>query len=77
MKTDLIGQKFSRLLVLEKIGVKKSAKGLICVNNDLTLTEQVSPEKEQTGLLQTVFLNGKLIRNHTLNEVRNRLLRSK
>jgi len=54
-------------------GVKKSAKGLLRVNEDLTLSEQVSVEDEATGLLTTVFLDGKLMNITTLQEMRERV----
>lgn len=54
-------------------GVKKSAKGLLRVNEDLTLSECVSIEEEKTGLLETVFLNGVLTREHSLAEIRQRV----
>jgi nicotinamide phosphoribosyltransferase len=55
-------------------GVKKSAKGLLRVNADLSLTECVSEEEEKQGLLQTVFLNGSHHNSTTLCRIRNRLL---
>lgn len=64
-------------------GLKKSAKGLLMVYpeydeakrgiGDLKLFEQVTPEQEATGCLQTVFLNGVVTKRHTLSEIRNRL----
>ena len=54
-------------------GIKKSAKGLLKVNEDFTLSECVTPEEERTGLLETVFLNGKLTKDQTLDEIRKRL----
>lgn len=54
-------------------GIKKSAKGLLRVNNDLSLSQQVTKEEEQQGLLQTVFLNGKLVKNDSLADIRKRL----
>lgn len=54
-------------------GIKKSAKGLLRVNSDLTLSQQVTKEEEKEGLLQTVFLNGKIIRQESLSEIRKRL----
>lgn len=57
-------------------GVKKSAKGLLKVNDDLTLSEQVSLTEENTGLLKTVFLNGKMVRKTTLKEIRDRVDKS-
>jgi len=55
-------------------GVKKSAKGLLRVNPDLTLSQQVTPEEEKQGLLETVYLNGKLVRDESLAAIRARLL---
>jgi len=57
-------------------GVKFSARGLLRVNKDLTLTEAVSPEEEKEGLLETVFLDGKLMREETLAQIRARLKRA-
>lgn len=55
-------------------GIKRSAKGLLRVNADLTLSQQVSVEEEEDGLLQTVFENGALKVEYTLADVRYRLL---
>jgi hypothetical protein len=52
-------------------GIKKSARGLLRVNDDLTLSERVTPEEEKTGMLQTVFLDGKLVNEQTLFQIRN------
>jgi nicotinamide phosphoribosyltransferase len=57
-------------------GVKRSAKGLIRVNEDLTMTDQVTPEEEATGLLRTIFKDGKLVEETSLQEIRSRLLQS-
>lgn len=59
-------------------GTKKSAKGLLQVNRlmstgELVLYDQCSKEQEQGGLLQTVFKNGKLIRETSLKEIREKL----
>lgn len=51
-------------------GVKKSAKGLLKVNSDLSLSECVTEEQENEGLLQTVFFNGSLIKETSLSEIR-------
>lgn len=54
-------------------GMKKSATGLLAVhreNGKLVLHENVTPEEEATGELQTVFLDGKLIRKQSLAEIR-------
>lgn len=55
-------------------GVKKSAKGLLRVNKDFSLSQQVTQDEEKTGLLETVFLDGKLVKETNLNEIRNRVL---
>ncbi len=57
-------------------GTKKSAKGLLSVreeNGHLIMQDQCTWAEEQTGLLQTVFLDGKLVRKQTLSEIREQL----
>lgn len=54
-------------------GVKKSAKGLLCVNDDMTLSECVDWEKENSGLLKKVFQDGMLFEEPTFTEIRNRI----
>jgi len=57
-------------------GTKKSAKGLLrveLVNGEYVLYDQQTPEQEEQGELKTVFLNGKLTRFQTLQEIRERL----
>lgn len=56
-------------------GTKKSLKGLICVKIDESghfyAVDQVSAEEEKTGELKTVFKDGQLIKDWTLDEIRN------
>jgi nicotinic acid phosphoribosyltransferase len=58
-------------------GIKKSLKGLIRVNKfegqPYTAVDQVSKEDEMGGCLKTVFENGKLVKEYTFTEIRNRL----
>jgi nicotinamide phosphoribosyltransferase len=54
-------------------GVKNSAKGLLCVNEDMTLSQNCTKEQEAGGLLKTVFLDGKITAEQTLSEIRERL----
>jgi len=54
-------------------GEKKSAKGLLRVNADLSLSEEVSWEEEGQGLLQTVFENGDGLNFQSLSQIRKRL----
>lgn len=58
-------------------GTKKSARGLLCVvkGEDCrpTLVQDVTEEEEKTGLLRTVFLDGKLMVDDTLAQIRERL----
>lgn len=58
-------------------GTKKSKKGLLCVTRDesgkLICLDQCHWDTEKSGLLQTVFKDGKLIKETTLEEIRNRL----
>jgi nicotinamide phosphoribosyltransferase len=50
-------------------GFKKSAKGL-SENGKIKLKDQVSKEVENTGLLETVFVDGKLVKETSLSEIR-------
>jgi nicotinamide phosphoribosyltransferase len=60
-------------------GTKISAKGYLCVlpdvdTGELKLVQQVSSAwKRQSGYLKTVFLNGSLIVDYTLSEVREKI----
>lgn len=58
-------------------GVKKSARGLIRVEFEdgrFVLHDQQTWGEENKGLLETVFLDGTLLRAQTLTDIRNRLL---
>jgi nicotinamide phosphoribosyltransferase len=57
-------------------GTKKSAKGLIRIeleNGDYVYYDEQTPEQEVLGLLQTVFLNGRMTKETTLAEIRSRV----
>lgn len=57
-------------------GMKKSAKGLLRVdkiNGVYTLKDQCTPEEEAGGELKTVFKDGKLLIDHSLAEIRQRV----
>lgn len=57
-------------------GVKKSAKGLLMViqgEQELQLIQEVSQLEEHSGCLETVFENGKLVKETTLSEIRQRI----
>lgn len=58
-------------------GIKKSAKGLLMVHknnaDDYFLMDQVTPEEETHGMLKTVFLDGVLHNEQSLQEIRDRL----
>lgn len=63
-------------------GTKKSSKGLLCVMNSididdnsekLVLYSDVSRELENTGLLTTLYKDGKFYKHETLVEIRNRV----
>lgn len=53
-------------------GMKKSAKGLLCVK-DGVLKDQCTWDEEKTGDLQTIFYNGKLLKDESLSDIRKRL----
>lgn len=50
---------------------KKSHKGLLSVNPDLTYEEEVG-WTEEGGIMEEVFLNGQLMREYTFDQVRNK-----
>jgi nicotinamide phosphoribosyltransferase len=55
---------------------KKSACGLLRIereNGKLVQYDQQTPEQEAEGLLETVFLDGQLVRKTTLQEIRQRV----
>jgi nicotinamide phosphoribosyltransferase len=58
-------------------GTKKSAKGLLLVGQEedgrISMRDQQTWKQESKGLLQTVFLDGKLVKRFTLQEVRDNL----
>lgn len=54
-------------------GIKNSAKGLLHVDNDNKLTECVTWDKEETSCLETVFKNGKIVKDQSLEEIRSNL----
>jgi len=58
-------------------GTKKSAKGLMQLyrsNGEIILKDQCTVEQETQGLFETVFKDGKLIKDESLSEIRNRIL---
>lgn len=58
-------------------GTKRSKKGLLKVTYDddmnIVCADQCSWEQEKTGLLETVFSDGKLVKETTLDEIRKRI----
>lgn len=54
-------------------GFKKSARGLVRVNEFGDLEDQVTWEQTNTGLLKTVFCEGHLLVEQSLSEIRERL----
>lgn len=57
-------------------GMKKSAKGLLRVDKigeNYVLKDQCTKKEEEGGELEVVFENGKLLRDQSLTEIRNRL----
>jgi nicotinamide phosphoribosyltransferase len=59
-------------------GTKKSLKGLLCVDyfdqsSEIIVETECSPERENEGLLQTIYEDGKFYNQTTLEEIRNRL----
>jgi len=57
-------------------GTKKSAAGLLCVkseNNKYVLYDKVSWDEEKNSELKTVFKDGKLVKEFSLADIRERL----
>jgi nicotinamide phosphoribosyltransferase len=59
-------------------GTKKSAKGLLCVHRsplsgDYILVDGVTVEGERNGELKTVFLNGEILVNDSIETIRARV----
>ena len=54
-------------------GTKKSLKGLISVTEDHEVLTECTREQEATGILQTIYEDGKFYNQTTLTEVRERL----
>ena len=57
-------------------GMKKSARGLLridLVDGEYVLRDEVTEEEEAGGELKVVYENGKLLVDHTLQEIRNRV----
>lgn len=58
-------------------GLKKSAKGLLCVlkdeNGEFYLKDQCTKEEESLGELKTVYKDGVLIKDLSFNEIKNNL----
>lgn len=42
--------------------------------NELKLKDQCTLSEEKTGLLETMFLNGELVKETTFTEIRNKIL---
>ena len=60
-------------------GMKKSAKGLLQVIETpagYVLHDCATPEEERNSALKTVFLNGRLVRETTLSEIRERVAKT-
>ena len=58
-------------------GTKKSAKGLMKIeleNGIYKLIDEVSWKEEQQGELKEVFRDGKLLIEHSLSEIRSRIV---
>jgi nicotinamide phosphoribosyltransferase len=56
-------------------GTKKSLKGLICVTEDHEVLTQCTPEQEETGILQTIYEEGRFDNQVSLTEIREKINR--
>lgn len=53
-------------------GIKKSMKGIPYVTEDLTLVEEYG-DLSDTGMLQPIYKDGKLIKEVSWNQIRDRI----
>jgi len=58
-------------------GDKKSAIGFLKVDEDYNLIQNVTEKEENEGLLETKFINGKIMNETTLHEIRNNINKNK
>jgi nicotinamide phosphoribosyltransferase len=54
-------------------GTKKSLKGLICVTENQEVLTQCTHEQESTGILQTIYEDGKFFNQISLTEIREKI----
>jgi nicotinamide phosphoribosyltransferase len=50
-------------------------KGLICVTEDHEVLTQCTPEQEETGILQTIYEEGRFDNQVSLTEIREKINR--
>jgi nicotinamide phosphoribosyltransferase len=50
--------------------MKKSHKGLMRLNGDMSLDQECSWDEEKGGILEPVFVNGRLVREQSLADIR-------
>jgi nicotinamide phosphoribosyltransferase len=65
-----VGRNIFKDPATDKDKMKKSHKGLLRLNEDMTLDQEVSWDEEAGGIYETVFEDGKLVRFQTLCEIR-------
>lgn len=65
-----VGRNIFKDPATDKDKMKKSHKGLLRLNEDMTLDQEVSWDEEAGGIYETVFEDGKLVRVQTLSEIR-------
>jgi nicotinamide phosphoribosyltransferase len=54
-------------------GSKKSLKGRVCVNTDMTVATQCNAIEEDGGLLQVIYEDGEFYNTTTFKEIRNKI----
>lgn len=65
-----VGRNIFKDPATDKDKMKKSHKGLLRLNEDMTLDQEVSWKEEAGGIYETVFEDGELVRFQTLAEIR-------
>lgn len=72
VEIDGVGQSIFKDPVTDT-GTKKSAKGLLYIDNKFNLFENVSPEVEKDGKLRTVYKDSQILVKETFADIRSRL----
>lgn len=54
-------------------GLKKSLKGMVCVDSEFNVKQECTKEEENEGILQIIYEDGKFFNQTNMTEIRNRI----